>query len=152
MQLLAIVRVLFLLMVANGTPVIATDILGKRFSCQVDGGARFIDGQPLFGASKTVRGILLSVVATSVCAPLVGLGWGIGFRVGSTAMAGDLCSSLLKRRLRLPPRARATGLDQLPESLLPSLACWDALSLTILDIAVIAGIFLVGEMFLSRVL
>jgi CDP-2,3-bis-(O-geranylgeranyl)-sn-glycerol synthase len=83
---------------------------------------------------------------------MVGLGWGIGFGLGSTAMAGDLCSSFLKRRLGLPPHARASGLDQLPESLLPLLVFRDPLALTLADIAVIAGLFLVGEMFLSRLL
>jgi hypothetical protein len=67
-------------------------------------------------------------------------------------MAGDLFSSFLKRRLRLPPRARATGLDQLPESLLPLLACREALSLTTLDVAVIAGLFFLGEIILSPLL
>jgi hypothetical protein len=152
MQTWVIAQFLFLLTVANGTPVLAKDILNGRFSFPVDGGVRFIDGQPLLGASKTVRGILLSVVAASLCAPLVELGWHIGFRVGIAAMAGDLCSSFIKRRLRLPPGARATGLDQLPESLLPLLACWNALSLTVGDAAVIAGIFLAGEMVLSPLL
>jgi hypothetical protein len=152
MQPLAIAQLLFLLAIANGTPVIAKDILSKRFSCPVDGGLGFLDGQPLFGASKTVRGIVLSIAVTSLCAPLVELGWDIGFRVGSAAMAGDLCSSFLKRRLRLPPGARTTGLDQLPESLLPILACWDVLSLTLLDAGLIAGVFLLGEMLLSPLL
>lgn len=152
MQALAIAQFLFLLAVANGTPVLAKDILHRRFSFPVDGGVGFIDGQPLLGASKTVRGILISIAATSACAPLVGLGWHIGFRVGSAAMAGDLCSSFIKRRLRLPPGARATGLDQLPESLLPLLACWNILSLTALDAGVIAGLFLLGEIILSPLL
>lgn len=152
MQSLTIVRLLFLLAVANGAPVIARDILGRRFSFPVDGGVGFIDGQPLFGASKTVRGILLSVATTSAFAPLAGLDWGIGFRLGSMAMAGDLFSSFLKRRLRLPPRARATGLDQLPESLFPLLACREALSLTTLDVAVITGLFFLGEIILSPLL
>jgi len=67
-------------------------------------------------------------------------------------MAGDLFSSFLKRRMRLPAGGRATGLDQVPESLFPLLACRAALSLTLLDIAVGVGIFLVGEVVLSRLL
>jgi hypothetical protein len=59
-------------------------------------------------------------------------------------MAGDLLSSFVKRRLNLPPSSRATGLDQIPESLLPALVCRGALSSSGLDIAICVGVFLVG--------
>ena len=67
-------------------------------------------------------------------------------------MAGDLLSSFLKRRLNLPSSSQAIGLDQVPESLFPILACRDALSLTIADIALGVGVFFVGELILSRFL
>ena len=67
-------------------------------------------------------------------------------------MAGDLFSSFLKRRLRFVSGARATGLDQLPESVLPLLACGSVLSLTILDGLVVTGLFLIGEIVLSPLL
>jgi CDP-diglyceride synthetase len=152
MQFAAIGRVLFLLAVANGTPVFAKDLLGKRYSHPLDGGLRFADGRPLFGASKTWRGILLSVLVTALCAPLAGMSWGVGALAGGAAMAGDLCSSFLKRRIGLPSGARATGLDQLPESLFPALVCWNPLSLAIWDVVAVTAIFLVGEMVLSLLL
>jgi hypothetical protein len=152
MQPLKIAQLMALLAVANGTPVIAKDILGNHFSFPLDAHVRFADGRPLFGASKTIRGILLSLLATSLSAPLVGLEWQIGLLVGSTAMAGDLFSSFCKRRIKLPPGGRATGLDQIPESLFPLLACTDALSLTPADILVSVGIFFIGEIVLSRLL
>jgi CDP-archaeol synthase len=151
-QPVVILQLLILLMLANGTPVIAKNILGDRFAYPVDGGVRFVDGHPLLGASKTIRGILLSVLVTSVCAPLVGLDLKSGFLVGSGAMAGDLLSSFLKRRLNLPPSSRATGLDQIPESLIPLLGCLNSLSLSGVDIAVTVTIFFVGEVLLSRLL
>ena len=40
-----------LLMVANGAPVLAKKICGRRFSQPVDAGAKFDDGQPVFGPS-----------------------------------------------------------------------------------------------------
>ena len=67
-------------------------------------------------------------------------------------MVGDLSSSFLKRRLRLPPSSRATGLDQVPESLFPLLLCRSMLTLTIADIAVGALLFFIGEVVLSRLL
>ena len=55
------------------------------------------DGRPLFGWSKSIRGLLVSVVATSVCARRIGLGATIGFVVAVTAIAGDLLSSFIKQ-------------------------------------------------------
>jgi hypothetical protein len=147
-----IARLLFLLTVANGAPVIARDILGKLGSFPLDGGARFIDGQPLFGSSKTIRGILIAIVATALCAPLAGLAWTIGLRAGAAAMAGDLFSSFVKRRLRLASGAKATGLDQIPESLFALMVCGRAVSLSVIDGVVVTGLFLVGEIALSPLL
>ena len=147
-----ILQLLILLMLANGTPVVAKKILGERFAYPLDGGVEFVDGQPLFGRSKTIRGVVLAVLGTMVGAPLIDLGWAIGFLVGSLAMAGDLASSFLKRRMALPPSSRASGLDQLPEALLPLLACRNLLSLTMADIGAGVALFFIGELLLSRVL
>ena len=144
-----ILQLLALLGLANGMPVLASKFLGARGSYPVDGGARFVDGQPIFGASKTVRGILVSVLATAAGAPLVGLTWKIGIAAGTAAMAGDLFSSFSKRRMRLQAGDRATGLDQIPESLFPLLVCRLPLSLTALDIAVVVVVFFLGEVLLS---
>lgn len=132
--------------------MLAKKILGDRFSRPLDSGARFLDGQPWFGKSKTVRGVLLSVLVTAVGAHLVGLKAKTGVLVGGLAMSGDLFSSFLKRRMRLPASSRASGLDQLPESLFPLLACRRALSLSVRDTAVTVVTFFVGEILISRVL
>lgn len=152
MHPLLLLQLMILLTLANGTPVIAKKLLGDRLAYPLDGGVNFFDGRPLFGRSKTVRGIVLSILVTSAGAPLVGLEPEIGAMVGSTAMAGDLLSSFLKRRLALPPSSRATGLDQIPKSLFPLLACRDALSLTAADIVLGVAIFTVGEILASRLL
>jgi CDP-diglyceride synthetase len=150
MQILVTLKILFLLMLANASPVIAKDILGNHFAIPIDGGANFADGRPVLGSSKTVRGILLSILVTSAFSPIVGMGWKIGALVASMAMVGDLLSSFLKRRLNLPVSGKATGLDQIPESLFPFLACWSVLQLTVLDIVAGVAIFFVGEILLSR--
>ncbi len=118
----------------------------------LDGNLRFFDGRPLFGRSKTVRGVVLSILVTTAGAPLLGLEWGVGLLVGACAMAGDLFSSFCKRRLGLAPSSPALGLDQIPESLLPLLACRNLLSLTAIDLAAVVVIFFVGEVLLSRLL
>ena len=132
-------QLLLLIALANVAPLIGKRILGGSLAYPLDGGLAFVDGRPLFGASKTVRGIVLAVLLASVAAPLVGLPVAIGARVAGAAMAGDLLSSFVKRRLGLPPSSKATGLDQIPESLLPLLACRSPLSLTIADIAAVAA-------------
>jgi CDP-2,3-bis-(O-geranylgeranyl)-sn-glycerol synthase len=152
MQLLHILQLLVLVTLANGAPIVAKKIFGPRFSFPLDAGAIFFDGRPLFGPSKTIRGILISVLITTASAPLIGLDLTIGAIVAGATMTGDLFSSFVKRRLNFPPSSRALGLDQVPESLFPMLACRDALSLTISDIALGVGVFFIGEIILSRLL
>jgi CDP-2,3-bis-(O-geranylgeranyl)-sn-glycerol synthase len=152
MQLLLILQFLLLLTLANGTPVIAKKLLGKRLDRPLDGGAAFPDGRPWLGPSKTIRGIVLSVLTTALGAALIGLGWRVGALVALAAMTGDLLSSFLKRRMSLAPSSQAIGLDQIPESLLPALACRSMLGLSSLDIAATVVLFFFGEMALSRLL
>ena len=87
-----------------------------------------------FGSSKTIRGIVFSMLMSAAGAVLVGLEWKIGLAIGGVAMAGDLFTSFVKRRVHMPAGSRATGLDQIPESLFPLLACRHTLSLTVLNI------------------
>jgi CDP-2,3-bis-(O-geranylgeranyl)-sn-glycerol synthase len=150
MQPLVVAQLLILLALANGSPLLAKKLLGDRFAWPLDGGIAFFDGRPLFGKSKTIRGIVVAVLAATAGAPLLGLAWPIGALVGATAMAGDLCTSFLKRRMNRPSSSRATGLDQIPESLLPLLACRGVLALTALDIAAGVALFFLGEVLLSR--
>jgi CDP-2,3-bis-(O-geranylgeranyl)-sn-glycerol synthase len=143
-------QLLVLLAVANTTPLLAKRALGNRLAWPLDGGLTFFDGRPVFGASKTLRGIVFAVLATAAAGALFGPDWRIGAVAGATAMAGDLSSSFLKRRLALPPSSRATGVDQIPESLLPLLACRAALPLTVADMALVVALFFVGEVLFSR--
>jgi CDP-2,3-bis-(O-geranylgeranyl)-sn-glycerol synthase len=145
-------KLTLLLALSNGTPVFAAKLFGPHLAYPVDSGAPWFDGRPLFGSSKTFRGILLSVLATSAGAALIGFAWQVGAVVAGLAMAGDLLSSFVKRRIGLPAGSRATGLDQIPESLIPLLGSARALSLTVGDIAAVVAIFFVGEVFLSRIL
>jgi len=152
MHILPILQLMVLLTLANGAPVVAKKICGSRFALPLDFGLTFFDGRPVFGSSKTFRGIVVAVLAATAGAPLIGLDPIVGMTAGGAAMAGDLFSSFTKRRLHLPPSSQALGLDQIPESLLPLLACRDALSLTAVDIALGVGVFFLGELVLSRLL
>src|ERR1700690_274156 len=117
MHPLLILQVLALTALANGVPVLVKKVLGPLGATPLDGGLRLPDGRPLFGASKTGRGIVLGILTGPVGAPLVGVSWMIGLSAGAAAMVGDLLPSFLKRRLGRPSSSRASGLDQVPESL-----------------------------------
>lgn len=149
---LLIVQLLVLLTLAHGAPLIAKKILGTILACPLDGGITLADGQPLFGRSKTIRGVAFSIALTVLGTPWVGLDWTVGLGVSATAMIGDLFSSFTKRRMRMAPGSMALGLDQTPESLLPAIACRWALPVTFLDIILVAALFFVGELIISRVL
>ena len=151
-RLSKITRLLFLITLANGAPVLAKKLLGAWFSLPVDSGTMTPDHQAIFGSSKTLRGILVSVFVTAVGGRVLGLPFGTAALVGGGAMAGDLFSSFCKRRLRLPTSSRALGLDQVPESLLPLLLCRKALSLNLLDVLLVVTGFFVGELAISKVL
>ena len=103
MHLLLIAQLLTLLAVANGTPIIVEKFLGKFLAFPIDGGLELTDGKPLFGSSKTLRGLALSLLATTAFAPLISLSWKVGALVSATAMLGDLLSSFWKRRMGLAP-------------------------------------------------
>jgi len=147
-----IVEVFVLLVLANGVPVLANKLLGRRFAWPIDGGISFIDGRPLFGLSKTWRGLVLAVLVAAIAAPLLDIPWRVGALLGFTSMCGDLFSSFIKRRFGLPPSTRATGLDQIPETLLPLLVCQPMLGLTATDIVVVMVLFLVGDIVFSPLL
>lgn len=150
--MLLLAQLLFLLVVANGGPVIGRALFKEVADQPVDGGLIFVDGQPLFGRSKTVRGLVLSLLVTTGVAMLLDLAWWLGTLIAAGAMVGDLASSFTKRRLRLPPSSQAFGLDQVPESLLPLLLIKPWLAITLIDIALLVIVFVIVELLLSRVL
>jgi CDP-2,3-bis-(O-geranylgeranyl)-sn-glycerol synthase len=147
-----LLQLLILLVVANGAAVAAKKLFRSVLAYPVDAGALFLDGQPLFGPSKTIRGIATSVIATSICAMLMGLGWKVGALIATFAMAGDLISSFVKRRLHRAPSSMAIGLDHIPESLLPLLVIRSLLPLSILGVVVGVTIFVIGALILSPLL
>lgn len=118
---------------ANMAPVFA-----KRFQVlpilnrPLDGG-RTLRGQPLFGAHKTLRGLVVGLGAGILVAALQRLGasrsgflaqfssppheelspllW--GGALGGGALLGDLAKSFIKRRFGIPPGRRWFPWDQL---------------------------------------
>ena len=144
-------QLLLLLLIANGLPVFAGPILGS-WNYPIDGGLRLPDRHYLFGPSKSIGGILLSLLVTPIASFLLGLGILFGLYFAAAAMAGDLLSSFCKRRLRLAPSTRCYGIDQIPESLLPLLVSSHLIPLQSWQIIWILLMFFVTVLLLSRLL
>lgn len=152
MNTVYILRALLLLLIANGAPIVARKILGHRFSWPIDGGHLFLDGKPLFGPKKTYRGLIASIIMTSLAALILDLPAWTGALVALLSMLGDLLSSFTKRRLGLDSSEKFLGIDQIPESLLPLWILHDELGLNALDVLVLVVTFFFLGLILSRIL
>lgn len=143
---------LLLLLVANGAPILAQRLLGRRLDWPLDGGRVLADGQRLLGKSKTLRGVVSALLLTPLAALALGETVWLGGLIAAGALAGDSLSSFLKRRLGRAPSSQALGLDQIPEALLPLLLVrgWRELDgLTLIGLVVA---FVVLELLLSKLL
>jgi CDP-2,3-bis-(O-geranylgeranyl)-sn-glycerol synthase len=124
------IQILIMLLAGNGAPILAARLLGSSATLPVDLNRKHRDGAPVLGSSKTWRGVVAAVLISWLLALLFDYGALFGVVFGTLAMLGDLCSSFIKRRRKLEPSARSSGVDQLPESILPSLYACLALDLS----------------------
>jgi len=147
---LAILQCLVPVSAANAAPVLFARILGTRFARPIDGGLVLRGGHPLLGRSKTWRGLAAAIVLGTCAAIFIHLPWQAGVLTAASAMAGDCLSSFVKRRLGREPSSMTLGLDQVPESLLPAVACRVYLPLGAIDIVAIVLAFFLGGLALSR--
>jgi hypothetical protein len=100
-----IFQLLVLLVVANGAPVLVKKALGDQLAQPFNGGAVLPDGRPLFGSSKTVRGVVSSFLPTPLVALLMGFQWEVGALVAGGAVA-EICSRVLSNAgWAFPPAA-----------------------------------------------
>jgi predicted CDP-diglyceride synthetase/phosphatidate cytidylyltransferase len=150
--LLISIELLVMLVLANGAPVLVARLFGRRWSAPVDGGRLWRDGQPVLGRSKTWRGVVSGALACSLFAWITGTGVVFGLAFGMLGLMGDIISSFIKRRAGLASSARAVGLDQVPEALLPMILAWFWLGLDWFTVAVVVVLFTVSNILLSPVL
>ena len=151
-DLLLSLRLLIVLGAANWAPIVAGNLLGTRWNAPLDAGRRFFDGRPWLGPSKTFRGVVAALAAAALSAALLGFSPAMGAWLGAFSMLGDALSSFIKRRLGIAPSGRATGLDQIPEALLPLLAIRASLGLSPVQIAGITLAFFALEIPVARLL
>lgn len=145
-------KLLVLLFIANGAPILASKVFGNRFALPVDFGLQLKDGFPVFGSSKTFRGLLAAVLAVAGFSVLFGFQWKTGLLIGIWAMLGDLFSSFVKRRLGMAPSSMAIGLDQIPEALFPLIAVSSIVGIDGWQIAFLVVLFVVIGLLISRIL
>jgi CDP-2,3-bis-(O-geranylgeranyl)-sn-glycerol synthase len=92
--------------IANATPVVLSG------GGALDRGRNWIDGKPLFGDHKTLRGTVSGLAAGF----LIGLAQGspfMGVLLSVGAIGGDLIVSFFKRRMDLKPGALLPIADQM---------------------------------------
>lgn len=92
--------------IANATPVVLSG------GGPLDRGRNWVDGKPLFGDHKTLRGTVSGLAAGF----LIGLAQGSPFRAALLsigAIGGDLIGSFFKRRMNMKPGALLPFLDQM---------------------------------------
>jgi len=141
---------LLMLIAANATPVVIGRILGPRYSAPIDGNHLLQDHRPVFGPHKTWRGLLTGVLAAGLAGLLLGTGFALGALFGTVALAGDLLSSFIKRRLGSTSGKSFPLLDQLPEALLPMVLLRGALGLAPGAIIVTALVFTLLDVLTAR--
>ncbi len=141
-----------LLLVTNGAPVLAWRIFGRRLNAPVDSGWVLWDGQPLFGHSKTWRGLIAALLTAFTLGVWLGLDYITALLVGVAAMSGDLLSSFYKRRRKLVPSSQMMGMDQIPESAFPMLILRPVLDLSWVEFVLVVCAFIIAEIIFSRIL
>lgn len=143
---------LLLIIIANGAPILIRWLLNDGFNLAVDFDQKLPDKNRLFGSSKTWRGVLAALLATTAAAWLLDHSLETGLLVAVYAMLGDLCSSFIKRRLSMEPSSMAPLLDQIPESLFPAFMLKEVFNLDISAVILLVLIFIITELLLSHIL
>lgn len=115
------IKIAAFLLWVNFLPPLASFFCGERFNWPIDGNRLWVDKKPVLGSHKTFRGVICSIFGGVAVSSLVGISWHIAIYCALLAMAGDLTSSFIKRRLNIACGNNVVVLDQLFESLLPTL-------------------------------
>lgn len=146
------IQLLLLIIIANGAPVFVRIICGDNLNSPVDFGITLPDNNPMFGSSKTWRGILAALLMTPLAALLMNYPFVIGFLIASYAVIGDLSSSFIKRRFSMMPSSKAPILDQVPESLFPALMMMHTFHLELSSALWLSFVFLIIDMAMTYIL
>jgi CDP-2,3-bis-(O-geranylgeranyl)-sn-glycerol synthase len=96
---------------ANAAPIVFG---GGR---PIDNNKLFLDGKPLFGSHKTIRGFCSGLVVGTLVSFFLFIRFRynllLGFSLSLGALVGDLLHSFIKRRINIAPGALLPVADQL---------------------------------------
>ena len=70
----------------------------------------------------------------------------LGLQLAALAMAADLATSFVKRRLNLAPGREVPGVDQIPEALVPLLVLSRPLGISVAVAGLMTGVFLLLDL------
>jgi predicted MPP superfamily phosphohydrolase len=150
------IRLLILLWLVNLAPPFLAQIFESKWNSPIDGGYLFLDGRPMFGKHKTIRGVLAGIITGGLIGPALGFPLWLGLCAGFLSMLGDLLSSFLKRRFSFTSGDAVPGLDQIPEGLLPFISITPYYSLSVGYVFLFGVVFglgaYFGSVFLNQVL
>jgi predicted MPP superfamily phosphohydrolase len=155
-NMLIFIKILILLWSINLTPVLLAYFFEGKWDTPLDKGILFIDGKPLLGSHKTIRGTLGGIAAGIFFGLVLGISWWVALSAGIMSMLGDLLSSFIKRRLDMIEGADSPVMDQLFEGALPFVIIAPAYSLSFAKLFFLILVFVIvaylGAQFLTRVL
>jgi CDP-diglyceride synthetase len=143
-------RALALLIAANAVPVVVAQLVRERWAAPLDFGWVLKDGERLFGAHKTWRGLISGIVACTGVGLAFGLTPILGAGFACASLLADAASSAIKRRMRLKPGTEYAGLDQVGESWVPLALFAEPLSLEWTEVLLVAATFTVLDIATAR--
>lgn len=121
--------------VANAAPL----VFGG--GAPLDGGRNFLDGQPIFGSHKTIRGLIAGIIAGSILGAAESLVDSrlllAGFMIALGAVLGDLLGAFVKRRLKIKPGRQFPIVDQLDFVVGGLLVGWSFFQMSFVSILIV---------------
>jgi hypothetical protein len=154
--MLIVIKILTLLWSINLMPVLLAYSFEEKWDRPLDQGMRFIDGKPLLGSHKTIRGVLGGIMAGLLVGSALGMPVAVTVSAGILSMFGDSLTSFMKRRFDKFDGADVPVIDQLFEGAFPFAVLAPACALSLTTSVFIIFVFVVtaylGSLFLNGVL
>ncbi len=154
--MLIFIKILTLLWSINIAPVLLAYVFEEKWNAPLDNGLLFIDGKPLLGNHKTIRGVAGGIIAGMLFGIVLGIPWWVALPAGIMSMLGDSLSSFIKRRFKMPEGADFPVMDQFFEGAFPFVVIAPAYSVSVAGSFFLILVFVVtagfGARFLTRVL
>lgn len=151
-----LIKLLILLWSINLTPVLLAYSFEDKWDTPLDKGRLFMDGKPLLGSHKTIRGIMGGILAGMVFGFALEIPLWVAVLAGTMSMFGDSLTSFIKRRFSMIDGADVPVLDQFFEGFFPLIVIAPVYALSFAESVFLLLVFVItaylGAQFLNRVL